>query len=166
LKILICYHSDTGNTEAVAKSMAEGLTDHDVTLLPAKEVDPASLNTYDVIFLGSGTYGSALGKSAKKLMKGASELSSKFVLFCTHANPEPAPYEKAFKKVQKQITENNCQICAQFQCIGELKNPQVVDMLTKTDPSSKEWLDAAKGHPNKEDLENAKEFAKSVLQEL
>ncbi|NVM30869.1 MAG: flavodoxin domain-containing protein [Candidatus Helarchaeota archaeon] len=166
MKILITYHSDTGNTEAVAKSMAEGLAGEDVTLLSAKEVDPASLNSYDLIFLGSGTYGGALGKSVKKLIKAAPDLSSKFVLFCTHASPDPAPYTKAFKKLQKKITECECEICAQFQCIGELKNPQVVDVLLKTDPTSKEWLDAAKGHPDANDLENAKKFASSLLQKI
>ena len=146
--------------------MAEGLTEHETTLLPAKEVDPATLNTYDVVFLGSGTYGGGLGKSLKNLMKEVPDLSSKFVLFCTHASPDPAPYTKAFKKVHKQITECDCQICAQFQCIGELKNPQVIEMLQKADPASKEWLEAAKGHPDSKDLENAKDFAKSVISEL
>jgi len=166
MKILICYHSDTGNTEAIAKSMAEGLADQDVTLLPAKDVDPSSLGDYDLVFLGSGIYAGALGKSIKKLMKNVTNYPPKFVLFCTHANPDPAFYQKAFKKVEKQISENNSTVCAQFHCIGENKNPQVVEMLLKTMPSMKEPLEAAKGHPDAKDLENAKNFAQSVLQEL
>ena len=166
MKILICYHSDTGNTKAVAESMAEGLGDHDVTLSPAKEVDPASFNTYDVVFVGSGVYAGAVGKSVKKLMKKATALPPNIVLYCTHSNPDPSFYTKAFAKIEKQITEANCKLCSQFHCIGENKNPQVVELLIKTMPTMKEILADAKGHPDAKDLENAKAFAKSVLQEL
>ena len=99
LKILICYHSETGNTEAVAKSMAEGLeSEAQITLLSAKDVDPASLADYDAVFLGTGIYASAVGKSVKELMKKVSSLPSKFVLFCTHNNPDPSSIEKGFIK--------------------------------------------------------------------
>jgi flavodoxin len=166
MKILICYHSETGNTEAVAKSMAEGLADQEVVLLAASKVDPASLCSYDVVFLGTGIYGGAIGKTLKNLMSQCTELPPKFVLFCTHANPDPAIYRGAFKKIEKQLTDKSCQICAQFQCIGENRNQQIVDMLLKTMPTMKPALEASKGHPNSQDLEKAKEFAHAIIQEL
>ncbi|HUX98030.1 MAG TPA: flavodoxin family protein [Candidatus Deferrimicrobium sp.] len=166
MKILICYHSDTGNTEAVAKSMAEGLAGEQVTILPAKEVDPASLNNYDVAFFGSGIYGSALGKSLKNLLKDVTAFPLKVVLFCTHANPEPSTFEKAFTKVKQQIRDADCNLCDQFDCIGENRNPQIVEILLKTMPIMKGPLEAAKGHPNAQDLETAKEFAKSIISKL
>jgi len=164
MKILICYHSESGNTKAVAESMAEALEGEDLTLLPASDVDPASLVDFDVIFFGTGIYGGAVGKSLKELMKNVTNLPPKSVVFCTHNNPDPASVEKALKGVVKQITACGCD-CAQFDCIGENRNPKIVEMLM-TMPGMAEALENSKGHPDVNDLENAKEFAKSVLKNL
>jgi len=67
LKILITFCSNTGNTEKVANSMKDGLTDYDVDIIPAKDVDPKTLNSYDIVFLGSGVYASRIDKSAVTL---------------------------------------------------------------------------------------------------
>ncbi len=165
MRILICYHSETGNTEAVAKSMAEGLENEEITLLPVKDVDPASLADYDTVFLGTGIYAGAVGKSVKELMKKVSSLPSKFVLFCTHNNPDPSSVEKALKGVVKQITECGCETCGQFYCIGENRNQKVVELLMKM-PGMAEALKNSKGHPDAQDLKNAKEFARGVLPKL
>ncbi|NVM30184.1 MAG: flavodoxin family protein [Candidatus Helarchaeota archaeon] len=69
MKILICYDSQTGNTAAIAKSMAEGLQGVDLITLPVKDVDPTSLNSYDDVFLGSGVYTNGAGKGLNKLVK-------------------------------------------------------------------------------------------------
>ena len=146
--------------------MAEGLADQEVVLLAASKVDPASLCSYDVVFLGTGIYGGAIGKTLKNLMSQCSELPLKVVLFCTHANPDPTIYWGAFKKIEKQITDKSCQISAQFHCFGENRNKQIVEMLLKTMPTLKPALEASKGHPTSEDLEKAKEFAQAIIQEL
>lgn len=63
--------------------MAEALTDEAVTIIPASEVDPDALSSYDVVFLGSGVYAASVGKSIKDLMAEASkqQLPPKFALF-------------------------------------------------------------------------------------
>lgn len=162
LKILICYHSETGNTKAVAESMAEGLESEEVTLLPAAEVDLVSIADYDMVFLGTGIYAGAVGKSIKELMKKVTNLPPKVILFCTHNNPDPASVEKALKGIVKQINECGCENCANFDCIGENRNEKVIEILMKM-PGMAEALETAKGHPDAQDLENAKEFARSVL---
>jgi flavodoxin len=166
MKILISYHSETGNTEAVAKSMAAGLAGEQVTVLPAKEVDPASLNKYDIVFLGSGIYGDAIGKSLKNLLKKVTIFPSKVVLFCTHVRPETSTIEKAFSNVKEQISNADCNLCALFDCIGENRNPQIVEIILKSMPMMKGPLEAAVGHPTAQDLENAKDFARSVILSL
>jgi menaquinone-dependent protoporphyrinogen oxidase len=162
LKILICYHSETGNTKVVAESMAEGLESEEVTLLPASDVDPASLASYDAVFLGTGIYAGAIGKSVKELMKKVTGLPPKVAVFCTHNNPDPSSVEKALKGIVKQITECGCENCVNFDCIGENRNEKVIELLMKM-PGMAEALENSKGHPDAQDLENAKEFARSVL---
>ena len=99
LKILITYFSNTGNTEKVAKSIQEGLTAHEVSLIPAKEMDPSQLISYDLVILGSGIYASRIDKSILNLVKNATELPANFAYFCTHASLEF--YQKPFFKVTK-----------------------------------------------------------------
>ncbi|MFX0136131.1 MAG: flavodoxin family protein [Candidatus Hodarchaeota archaeon] len=161
MKILICYHTITGNTEKVAKSMKEGLAGEDVTLIPAKNVDPANLNSYDVVFLGSGTYAASVGKSIKKLIKNAEELPLKFVLFYTHASPGP---NKCFYRVEKQISRKNSSILSTFECLGATKPTK--EQLEVMTPEQKEAYDSLSVHPDEKDLENAKEFAKKVIGNL
>ena len=165
MKILICYHSETGNTEAIAKSMAEGLKSEQVTLLQAKDADPVSLTGYDAVFLGTGIYAGAIGKSMKELMKKTTSFPHKVVLFATHGNPDPSMVKNGLKGIIKQITECGCVNCGQFDCIGENRNQKVVEMLMKM-PGMADALENAKGHPNAKDIANAKQFAKTVLVKL
>ena len=84
VKILITYHSDTGNTEKVGKAMKEALDEEgqDVTAIHAKEVDSSSLKSYDLVVIGSSILGSQLGKHAKALLSKV-ELPPKIAFFYT-----------------------------------------------------------------------------------
>jgi flavodoxin I len=56
-KVLVLYYSRTGNTERMAKAIAEGAQGSgkvDVEL--TYHIDPESLSSYDAIFVGSPTY--------------------------------------------------------------------------------------------------------------
>jgi flavodoxin I len=56
-KILVLYYSRTGNTEKMAKAVAEGAkSDGDVEVELSYHVDTESLGSYDAILVGSPTY--------------------------------------------------------------------------------------------------------------
>ncbi|KKK40817.1 hypothetical protein LCGC14_0690340 [marine sediment metagenome] len=55
MKILIAYFSQSGNTEKIAKSIFEGCQGQDVDIKPVKEVNPSTLNEYELAFLGQGS---------------------------------------------------------------------------------------------------------------
>ncbi|MFX1294139.1 MAG: flavodoxin family protein [Promethearchaeota archaeon] len=170
MKILIAYHTMTGNTEMVAKSIAEGLEGHDIVLKPASEVDPSNWSEYDMVFLGSGVYAGTVGKSIKKLVKAATSLPKKFVLFSTHAISDSSIHIQAFRKVKKIIEKAESEVCAEFDCLGETKNISEELRLTqlekltpeKRKESERQWK-RLKGHPNTKDLEKAKNFVKSLI---
>ena len=58
-KVIVIYASETGNTESVAKQIAAGLKDEniDVTLKNITDADVEDLSDYDLILLGSSTWG-------------------------------------------------------------------------------------------------------------
>ena len=170
MKILIGYHSDTGNTEKVAKSMKEGLIEEgqDVTLIPTKEVDPSTLKAYGLVLLGTGVYGGQVGKSLQTILKNATELPSKIVLFSTHMQPNVSP--KFFNRLKRMIEKANSTIIAEFDCVGEeigLPAALLEKMLGAMPPEQRsqteKWMESIKGRPNDKDLEKAKEFAKSLI---
>jgi len=170
MKILIGYHSDTGNTEKVAKSMKEGLTEEgqDVTLMAAKEIDTSTLKSYELVFLGTGVYGGQVGKSLATIVKNATELPSKMVLFSTHMQPNVSP--KFFNRLKRTIEKANSTVIAEFDCVGEETGlpPALLEKMLGAMPpeqrnQTEKWLESIKGRPNENDLEKAKEFAKSLL---
>lgn len=170
MKILIAYHSDTGNTEKVGKAMKETLDaeGQDVTAMAAKEVDPSTLGSYDLVMLGSGIYGQAFGKSAQNLVKSATSFPPKFAFFATHM--EDHPYPKALKRIKKKLDENNSTIVGELDIVGEdigisdaLKQKMLGTMTQEQRDERIKYFEAIKGRPNAEDLEKAKEFAKSLI---
>ena len=56
-KIAVIYASTTGNTEAMAKAIAEGAAANEVTLAEASSFDAFTISDYDSIALGSPAMG-------------------------------------------------------------------------------------------------------------
>lgn len=57
MKVGIYYGSTTGNTECVANMIAAEFKDQEVTVQSIAEADADSLADYDLLFLGSSTWG-------------------------------------------------------------------------------------------------------------
>jgi NAD(P)H dehydrogenase (quinone) len=68
-KVLITYLSATGNTEKMARLIAEGAekADGDVTCQPVDETTAGDLVDYDAIIIGSPTYYGAPGTAVRRL---------------------------------------------------------------------------------------------------
>ena len=172
LKILITYFSNTGNTEKIAKSMKEGLVDYDVDLIQAKDVDPSTLNSYDIAFLGSGVYASRIDKSILTMIKKAvPELPAKFAYFCTHASLKL--FQEPFKRITGVIKKHDCEIIGKFDCVGEnlgIPLDTQLAMLDNLPEAQREKaikdMEKMKGRPNEVDFENAKSFAISLVKNL
>jgi flavodoxin len=172
LKILITYFSNTGNTEKIAKSMKEGLVDYDVELIRAKDVDPSTLSSYDIAFLGSGVYASRIDKSILTMIKKAvPELPAKLAYFCTHASLKL--FQEPFKRITGVIKKHDCEIIGEFDCVGEnlgIPLDKQLAMLDNLPEAQREKaikdMEKMKGRPNEMDLENAKNFAISLVKKL
>ena len=69
-KILVVYYSRTGNTEKMAKLIAEHLKNHgnEVSLKKAQDTKPADFKNADGIIIGSPTYYGSMAADVKKLL--------------------------------------------------------------------------------------------------
>ena len=170
MKILIAYHSDTGNTEKVGNAIKEALAGEgqDVTAKAAKDVDSSTLGSYDLVVLGSGIYGQAYGKYAQTLIKNATSFPPKMAFFATHM--EDHSYPKALKRIKKTLEEKNCAVIGELDIVGEdigisdaLKQKMLGTMTQEQRDERIKYFEAIKGRPNAEDLAKAKDFAKSLI---
>ena len=175
MKILVACFSTTGNTEKVAKAISEGITGHEVELLDVKGTDPISLGSYDLAFVGSGLFGFNVSRKLTTFVKKIPELPSKFAYFYTHGSPQQGAYPDCFKSVNKIIEKVNCEVVGTFDCCGEnlveKAEEQRQASRSKLPPEEKkkaeeDFQNLVKGHPDTQDLENAKKFAASIVSKL
>ena len=168
MKILITYFSNTGNTEKIANSIHEGLGNEEVDMKKIGDVETSSLKNYDMVFLGSGIYAGKVNKSLSELVSTTEELPSNFVFFCTHASLEN--YQDGFKVVKRKLGKTNSGIIDTFDCMGEntgipeaTRKAMIENLPPEKQKEAEEHQNRLKGRPNAEDLEKAKEFAKSLI---
>jgi NAD(P)H dehydrogenase (quinone) len=69
-KVLILYHSRTGNTKQMAELVAQGArgAGGDVTLKEVGEAKPDELLDYDAVVIGSPTYYGSMAAEIKRLL--------------------------------------------------------------------------------------------------
>ncbi|MDD5633732.1 MAG: flavodoxin family protein [Candidatus Omnitrophica bacterium] len=80
-KIAVVYHSETGNTQAMAKFIAEGAKEEpgvEVGLFSIKDFDPGKFLEYDGLVIGSPTYYGAMSYEVKKFFDDSVKYHGKF----------------------------------------------------------------------------------------
>lgn len=142
MKILVVYDTKHGNTKRVAELIGDGLEsagENVITIENVKEIDLNKETTYDLILIGSPNHVGSHTKNIKKLIKNLpnSPLKGKsFAVFDTYMGKD---FEKAVKKMEKQITE-------------------LIPNLNKASPGLSIRVGGMKGPIVDEDLPKCKEF--------
>jgi len=143
MNVLIIYKSyHRMNTEKVAKAMAEVMN---ATLKKVEEVGPEDLAGYDLIGIGSGIYAGKYHKSLFKLVEKIPRLEKDVFVFHTAGGPD----EKYDQPMKELLIRKGARVVGEFRC------PGAAGLLGFT------W--ANKGHPDEQDLENARVFARGLV---
>jgi flavodoxin I len=130
----VVYFSRTGNTKKVADAIAEELK------VTAKDVKTAGLLPKDAfVFLGPGGSGATPPTEIGMFMENKNSRGRIIALFTTSAFGSIA--ERGL--IEKQLTEKGAIITHNFKCFGH-------------------FLSMKKEHPTPQELEKAKEFARTV----
>jgi flavodoxin len=133
----VVYYSMGGNTRKVAEVLAEELG---TTAKNIKSVDTLPEDAF--IFLGSGCYGAVLPKDISDFIERNHLKGKKIALFTTSA----FAMKKEIEVMEKQIIDKGVQLTGHFDCFGQ-------------------FVALRRGHPNQEDLEKAREFARSMIEQ-
>jgi flavodoxin len=108
MKVLVAFDTKYGNTETVAKTIAEGIRSVEgieVALINIKKVDFKKLEGYDAILLGCPTHFGGPTRGAKKFIDklGKTDLKgTKIAVFDTYIKED---FEKSVKELEKRIDE-------------------------------------------------------------
>jgi len=109
MKVLIVFDTKHGNTQKVAELIAEGINSvegNETVVVNVKEFNPTEDTTYDLILIGSPNHVGSHVKSIKKMIKNLSSSTVKVSSFAAFDTYMSKDFEKAVKKMEKQISEN------------------------------------------------------------
>jgi len=134
--ITVLVDSRGGNTRKVADAIAEELG------VKVGEIKDPLPDNAKVLFLGSGTYGGKPGKDMMKFIESGTFSGRKIALFGTSMSP--AGSEKMIAVMEGAAKKKGAAIIGSYHCGGK-------------------FLLFNSGHPDKEDLNNAKKFARDML---
>lgn len=170
MKVLVTYLSQSGNTEKIAKAICEEASQtHEADLKTLEDVSSADCARYDFIFIGSPLHSGSLAAPVQEFLKNITAGSNqKIAGFITHFAPAyPEQDMDGFTKPIKAVCkEKNIEYVGCFDCQGALAKPMhepVQKMLKMSDEAWAGMVQQMTGHPNEEDVANAKACAKEVL---
>lgn len=134
MKTAVRYYSRGGNTEKLAKAIAEAVGAEALT------TDVPLSEDVDILFLGSSVYAYGIDDSVKKFIAGNRAKIGKVVNFST-----AALIRSTYKQVSRLLEEKNIPMAKEeFYCRGSFGPMH-------------------KGKPDAEDLKKAAEFAKKIV---
>ncbi len=134
--VILVYFSRCGNTRKVAKSFYEELS---VESFDIKKCSPG-ISNYQFLIIGSGTYGGKPSKELTEFLEALPEVENKKVFFFSTCSGDAT---KTIETMKQILNKKGYTIGDSFTCFGKFA-------LLK------------RGHPNKEELNNAKDFAKQI----
>jgi len=149
---LIIYFSKGGTTATIAGAIAEGLKEKgcNVELCDIKDARPESVSKYDIIGLGSPVYYYQLPYNVTEFLKLLPALNEKsFFTFLLHATYNFDTVEQ----INKEMQSRNARSLGNFHCFGE---GYFIGYL-------KRGVQFSPDHPDKEELDEATDFGKKVM---
>ncbi len=162
MKTLVTYLSQTGNTKKVAETIYDVLPDK-------KEIkamgELENMEGYDLVFFGFPIHAMEPAKDAADFLR-EQATGKKIAIFLTHGAPEESDRVKGWLDKSRE-TASGGELVGLFDCQGEVAQ-EIIDFLLKSDdPKFRKYGEeapSAKGQPDETRLEQAREFAREVIE--
>lgn len=146
-KIIIYSSMHHGNTEKIAKAMAESIN---ADIIKAEDIDINALNDYNLIGFGSGIYAGKMHKNILELMDKLPVYSNKKAFVFSTSGMGKDEYNNPIKQ---KLKERGLEISGSFSCKGY-----------DTFGPFKLIGGIAKGRPDKDDIQDAKNFVLKFIE--
>jgi flavodoxin len=148
--LMVCVSVSHTNTKKIARAMAEVLG---ATVVEPEDVDPDTIDDYDLVGFGSGIYFMAFHPRLREFVHELPHVTNrKAFVFSTSGSPEPRCWQYT-RRLQDVLADKGYDVVGSFSCRG-----------------FDTWLPLRligglnKGEPDAEDLERARTFARERLE--
>ncbi len=138
MKVLTIFDTKHGNTKRVAELIADGINSvegNETDVVNVKDFDLSEDKTYDLVVIGSPNHVGSHVKNIKKLIKNLSNSAVKVNSFAAFDTYMGKDFEKAVKKMEKQISEdlpNSARVLPGLSIkVSGMKGPIVEEDLSK-----------------------------------
>ncbi|MGB8951452.1 MAG: flavodoxin family protein [Candidatus Aminicenantales bacterium] len=158
-KILVTYFSKTGNTKMVAEAIYEALAGPKA-ILPLENVQ--EIDSYNLIFIGFPVHSHSVPYKVERFLKNI-PAPKKIALFSTHGSLSGHRLSREALE-HAVVLASRVKVLGTFSCRGKI-SIEAQSILNKS-PEHHEWTEMAASagtHPTATDLEEAKVFARQVL---
>jgi flavodoxin len=158
-KTLVTYLSWSGNTKKVAEALFEEL-EGEKEIRKADEVE--NLDEYDLIFIGFPVHSHSVPIKIEGLLKKIPP-GKKIALFSTHGSLTGSRLSREALE-HASILASKSRILGTFSCRGKVSD-KAMEAMSKS-PEHKAWVEmaaSARAHPDKNDLDDARSFAKWIM---
>jgi menaquinone-dependent protoporphyrinogen IX oxidase len=167
MKYLVTYWTQTGNTKKIAEAIFSALPG-DKTIKPFDEVD--TFEGFDLTFIGFPVMQFGPPLAARKFIA-AHAADKKIALFVTHAmlTGSDDPQQKAMLEKELDKCSTACsksELIGFFHCQGELSEKIANEIMATNIPMLMEFAGMRPltiGHPDVDELEQARKFAVTVI---
>ena len=182
-RILVGVFSETGNTMKIGEAIRDEAEElgFSIDLESVDSIDPSKLSGYNAVFIGSTCHSSNLAQPVVDLLAKLPENTGlRLAGFVTHSTWEPSDnarrqslYERwaglCQPTFEKACANKGIDFLGFFSCMG-VPNQQIEAFIHSTimtdDAEWAEYLEEVRQHPNDQDLQNARAFARGVLEKL
>ena len=159
MKALVTYYTETGNTGKLAQAIYDGIQQAEKEIFPIDEVK--DVQDYDLILCGFPVQASSVPIKAEAFLKEIPE-GKLLALFATHGSLRGG--ELAITAFYYALSlSSKAKVIGTFGCRGKVKSSLIEALIKK--PEHKAWAEEAQsalGHPDEGDLEDGREFAKTM----
>lgn len=170
MKILVTYFSQTGNTKQIAEAIFQEVSQsNDADLKKVEEINADSFSGYDAVFMGSPIHAGGLAAQVKDLLEALPQKPKfKLAAFITHASSayEKIGFEKGIQSLNEVTKQKQITYMGSYDCQGRLAEEIQPIVQQSRGESDEEWgkrMAECNKHPNADDEQKAKEFARKVL---
>jgi flavodoxin len=158
-RILVTYYSKTGNTRKVAEAIYQALPEVRVT----KPMDAVNrTEDYDLIFVGFPIHSHSVPVEAVKFLRNLPR-GKRIALFSTHGALSGS--RLAREAIEEAVAvASQAKVISTFSCRGKVALEALEELGAA--PEHRAWAEmaaSAADHPNEEDLEEARAFARWTL---
>jgi flavodoxin len=161
MKVLVTYYTKSGNTEQLARAIYDGVEQNaSREIIPLKKIQ--SVDEYDLIFCGFPVHSSSIPIAVENFIKNLSH-GKNIAFFATHGSLRGGPLAITAFHYAISIAPK-LKVVGTFGCRGAVDS-QIIDSLIQN-PEHRWWAIEARsaaGHPDAGDLDDAKEFAESMI---